>query len=540
MTIGIFGTGHAQIAGDGISERLDLGFQFVDEKNLQVVHRDSGGHQTKWLYRQAPGSWYFSGGNFETGTLHFDPSDLRVGETLTVTLISDFDQPYRLDGGEIDPAVIEKSLDRTAISMQSVAARALMESDGGFDLDGRRLLNGLDAAENTEIPTLQQVLEIASLPGAQGAKGVQGDAGPTGPTGEQGPQGPTGPTGAQGPTGLQGPQGPEGITGPQGPQGLLGPTGAQGPTGLTGPQGPQGPDGPMGPAFDPDAYGLTVDRSNYDSQPVGFSFMNTETGTVFWKLSNGIADWSDGTAFGRGDTGSQGPQGPQGVEGLTGPMGPEGPQGIQGPQGIVGPTGPAGETGPEGPTGPTGPQGVQGPTGATGAQGLKGEAGLVFRGPWSSGTYYYVNDVAFYNGSSFVALVEGSNKNPSTQTTYWSYLASKGETGAKGTTGAQGAAGATGPTGATGPKGATGATGSYSIYTGSSSGNTNFPVGTSLLVFNPSTSAPRCASYTVYIRTSQSSVYCSPSAGSRGSALAGTWRSRGRNTTDHDLMQRVA
>ena len=485
MTVAALTEGRVQILGDGVTARVDLPFQFVDESNLEVIHMDADGNRTEWIYQQSPGHWYYSGGKFSTGTVHFDASDLQVGETLIVLLVSDFDQPYSLAGGEIDPAVMENAMDRTAINMQSVATRALMELNGGFDLDGRRMINALEAAENTDIPTLQQVLEIASLPGAQGPKGPVGDQGPTGPTGAQGPEGPQGPQGERGPQGYEGPRGPTGYQGPEGPrgpEGPAGPSGAQGPIGI---QGPEGPEGPVGKSFDPDASGLTADRDAYNAEPANFSFLDTEAGIVYWKLSNEIGTWSVGVPFGRG------PQGLQGQQGLQGPQGPIGinhrgvwssstayvirdtvfhngsyficvadntgvtPQdaatdwdivasigerGLQGQQGIQGPEGPQGIQGPEGIQGIKGDAGAQGPTGAQGAQGEKGDPGLTYRGAWSSGVTYAADETVTYNGSSYLSLSISVGKNPSTSPDHWALLAAKGDTGAQGL---QGPAGST-------------------------------------------------------------------------------------------------
>ncbi|WP_305986125.1 hypothetical protein [Roseibium sp. MMSF_3544] len=121
MTVAAMTDARAQILGDGATDRIDLTFQFVDENDLLVVHTDANGVDTEWTYQQSPGSWYFSGGNFATGTIHFTASDLLSGERLTVVLTSRYDQPLSLDGGEIDPSVLEKGMDRTALQVQSLA-----------------------------------------------------------------------------------------------------------------------------------------------------------------------------------------------------------------------------------------------------------------------------------------------------------------------------------------------------------------------------------------------------------------------------------
>lgn len=144
---------------------------------------------------------------------------------------------------------------------------------------------------------------------------------------------------------------------------------------------------------------------------------------------------------------SQGPQGVPGAIGPVGPAGPIGPAGLPGPQGVQGPIGPVGATGATGPAGATGPQGPP----------------VSFQGVWSNATTYAVGDVIFFNGSSYISLVNGNtNHQPDTAPAQWSLLAQQGATGAIGPIGPMGpigATGLTGATGATGPVGPTGATG---------------------------------------------------------------------------------
>jgi hypothetical protein len=70
---------------------------------------------------------------------------------------------------------------------------------------------------------------------------------------------------------------------------------------------PQGIKGEKGDSFSVNAVGLTVDRSLYDEQVKGFSFLAIDTALMYFKLSNTSADWSDGASFGVG------PEGPIGV-----------------------------------------------------------------------------------------------------------------------------------------------------------------------------------------------------------------------------------
>ncbi|KAB2661448.1 collagen-like protein [Brucella tritici] len=307
-------------------------------------------------------------------------------------------------------------------------------------------------------------VEQGGVPGPPGDKGPTGNQGPEGPAGPTGPRGPQGPQGVQGPDGIQGPEGPQGptgekgpvgpqgpigIVGPQGPQGIPGVSGPQGPQGLMGPQGPQGDMGPVGPAFQPDAQGLTVDRDAYNAERQGFSFLDTQRGIVYWKLSNEIGTWSDGVPFGRGPQGIQGPQGPQGIQGPQGEMGPEGPEGPQGPQGVTG------ETGPQGPQGEPGLQGVRGPQGVTGPSGPEGAVG-------PAGSYvYFVNavptaemgkigDWAFRDDQDRTAYEKTDGE---TWTVRFTLRGIQGPQGVAGPEGPRGPTGIQGPQGAVGPQG---------------------------------------------------------------------------------------
>lgn len=81
-------------------------------------------------------------------------------------------------------------------------------------------------------------------------------------------------------------------------------------------------------------------------------------------------------------------------------------------------------------------------------------ATLNWTGTWSNATAYNPGDVAYLNGSSYVAVTANTNSAPPSAN--WNMLAQQGATGATGT---QGPTGATGPQGATGATGATGAQG---------------------------------------------------------------------------------
>lgn len=132
--------------------------------------------------------------------------------------------------------------------------------------------------------------------------------------------------GIQGPQGVQGPQGP---IGPRGDKGDIGPRGPQGPQGLQGPQGEQGA------GLQPDARGALSDRSKYDSEAIGFMFLDSGALDIYVKESSAFGDWSEPYPV-RGITGPQGPKGDRGDPGPQGQQGERGPQGIPGVQGATG------------------------------------------------------------------------------------------------------------------------------------------------------------------------------------------------------------
>lgn len=129
--------------------------------------------------------------------------------------------------------------------------------------------------------------------------------------------------------------------------------------------------------------------------------------------------------------------------------------------------------------GATGPQGAKGDTGATGLQGAKGDIGtsLRFKGAWSNSIAYVSDnsfiDIVTYNGNSYICKTSNTGQTP-TNTTYWTLLAQKGDTGV---TGSQGPQGAKGDTGATGPQGAKGADGDSIRY------GTSYATGSNIKVF---------------------------------------------------------
>ena len=71
---------------------------------------------------------------------------------------------------------------------------------------------------------------------------------------------------------------------------------------------------------------------------------------------------------------------------------------------------------------------------SVGVPGLKGADGdITWQGEWSSSTTYTQNQAVQYDGQSYVALQGGTDKNPSSQTSYWSLMTAKGAAGTSGT-----------------------------------------------------------------------------------------------------------
>ena len=88
----------------------------------------------------------------------------------------------------------------------------------------------------------------------------------------------------------------------------VGSTGIQGTQGI---QGPVGADGIRGDAYEPDAEGLSTERTTYDSEIKTFSFLSIDEGLLFFKLSSTSGDWSEGYPF------LQGPEGEKGEDGVA-------------------------------------------------------------------------------------------------------------------------------------------------------------------------------------------------------------------------------
>lgn len=65
----------------------------------------------------------------------------------------------------------------------------------------------------------------------------------------------------------------------------------------------KGAKGDKGESYSPDAVGASTDKSLYDNQLAGFSFLDIDNSLLFIKRSSTTGDWFDGMLFGKGDNG---------------------------------------------------------------------------------------------------------------------------------------------------------------------------------------------------------------------------------------------
>lgn len=72
---------------------------------------------------------------------------------------------------------------------------------------------------------------------------------------------------------------------------------------------PVGAKGDKGESYTINASGTTARRAAYDTQSVGFSYLDITLSIVYFKLSAASGDWSTGTSFGRGEDGANGADG---------------------------------------------------------------------------------------------------------------------------------------------------------------------------------------------------------------------------------------
>ena len=184
--------------------------------------------------------------------------------------------------------------------------------------------------------------------------------------------------------------------------------GAAGPRGLTGLTGPTG-------TWDVNTYRGTYDSIGaYDEGDI-VQFQ----GASYVALANGSSLGQPGTTGASGEWGLLAERGSDGADGQDGNNGSDGQDGNNGSDGQ---DGAAGADGQDGNNGSDGQDGAVGPTGPIGTWDVN-----TYTGTYAGGTTYALGDIAFYEGSSYVALASGTTlETPSRVSGDWGILAEGG------------------------------------------------------------------------------------------------------------------
>ena len=101
--------------------------------------------------------------------------------------------------------------------------------------------------------------------------------------------------------------------------------------------------------------------------------------------------------------------------------------GLKGGKGKKGEKGESGERGERGHIGPQGIQGIRGKRGKNGIRGKRGFTGpsFIWKGKWSSENYYEKNDIINCDGTIFIAINSNSNSNPLSEQYDWDIMIEK-------------------------------------------------------------------------------------------------------------------
>lgn len=135
-------------------------------------------------------------------------------------------------------------------------------------------------------------------------------------------------------------------------------------------------------------------------------------------------------------------------------------------------------------------QGTSGTSGSSGSSGTSGSSGLGFtwQGGWQSITTYFINDVVYYSGASYVALgTIAAGGNPPTTNASWENMNAQGASGSSGTSGVSGSSGTSGISGTSGTDGTSGTSGTSGQSNDVYSGGTLVVPGATILNFSGAT-----------------------------------------------------
>ena len=164
--------------------------------------------------------------------------------------------------------------------------------------------------------------------------------------------------------------------------------------------------------------------------------------------------------------------------------------------------------------------GTSGTSGSSGTSGTSGTSGLGFnwQGGWQSITTYFINDVVYYSGASYVALgTIPAGGNPPTINASWENMNAQGASGTSGTSGTSGSSGSSGTSGSSGSSGTNGATGSAgSSGTSGTSGMSNDVYSGGTLVVPGATILNFSGATITSGGTGQANITITPGGGSSG------------------------
>jgi hypothetical protein len=135
-------------------------------------------------------------------------------------------------------------------------------------------------------------------------------------------------------------------------------------------------------------------------------------------------------------------------------------------------------------------QGTSGTSGVSGSSGTSGTSGLGFtwQGGWQSITTYFINDVVYYSGASYVALgTIAAGGNPPDVNASWENMNAQGQAGTNGTSGTSGVSGSSGTSGTSGTDGTSGTSGTSGMSNSVYSGGTLVVSGATILNFSGAT-----------------------------------------------------
>ena len=211
---------------------------------------------------------------------------------------------------------------------------------------------------------------------------------------------------SKGDAGATGAAGSAGATGAAGNTGPAGPQGASGPQGATGPQGSDGEKGATGDT----GTGATVTIGSVTTGSAGSSASVSNSGST----SSAVLNFTI----------------PTGADGANGQAGANGAAGANGQAATVSvgtvTTGSPGSSASVTNSGSSSSATLDFtiPRGNTGADG-----DIAWKGGWNSSTAYGVNEMVYYNGSSYVAIATNTNVTPVSDTSKWNLVAQAGAEG---------------------------------------------------------------------------------------------------------------